>query len=129
MEIAHAALWTVRLEELREFYVRFFDGRCGAKYVNPAKGFESYLVRFGDGCALELMSRTDIRIRPAAPVLGFCHLAFGCAGRDEVLARTERLRAAGVRIVVEPRVTGDGYFESVAEDPDGNLLELTCTCE
>ncbi|MDF1511602.1 glyoxalase/bleomycin resistance/extradiol dioxygenase family protein, partial [Robertmurraya sp. DFI.2.37] len=24
-----------------------------------------------------------------------------------------------------PRVTGDGYYESVVEDPEGNLIELT----
>ncbi|WP_304582227.1 VOC family protein [uncultured Alistipes sp.] len=124
MRIDHVALWTERLEELRDFYVGNFGGRSNEKYVNPAKGFESYFIAFGDGCRLELMRRTDIRERAQQPQPGFCHLAFGCAGRSEVLALTERLRSEGHRIVGEPRTTGDGCFESVVADPDGNLIEI-----
>ena len=63
MEIAHIALWTNRLEELRDFYTRYFNGRSNEKYVNPNKGFESYFIRFDDGCALELMCCKDIQPR------------------------------------------------------------------
>jgi len=38
---------------------------------------------------------------------------------------TARLKNDGYSIVNGPRVTGDGYFESVIEDPEGNLIELT----
>lgn len=38
---------------------------------------------------------------------------------------TVRLQNDGYRLVNGPRVTGDGYYESVIEDPEGNLLELT----
>lgn len=124
MQIGHVALWTERLEELRAFYVRYFGGLSNEKYVNPAKGFESYFVSFGGGCRLELMRRTDIRTRPEEPHLGLCHLAFDASGREEVLALTERLRADGYRIVGEPRTSGDGYFESVVADPDGNPVEI-----
>ena len=124
MQIGHIALWTQRLEELRDFYVRYFGGVSNELYVNPAKGFESYFIRFGDGCRLELMHRTDIRERAEGPGLGLCHLAFDCAGKEEVLALTERLRTDGHRIIGEPRTSGDGYFESVVADPDGNPVEL-----
>ncbi len=124
--VAHIALWTCRLDELRDFYVRYFGGMCGEKYVNPAKRFESYMVRFGDGCALELMRRTDITAPRAERQLGLCHLAFGYASRQEVIEQTELLRNAGCSVIGEPRVTGDGYFESVLADPDGNPIELTC---
>ena len=60
MRIDHIALWTEHLEELRAFYVRYFGGVSGEKYVNPTKGFESYFVSFGDGSRLELMRRRDI---------------------------------------------------------------------
>ena len=124
MQLAHIALWTQRLEELRDFYVRYFGGVSNDRYVNPAKGFESYFIRFGDGCQLELMRRTGIREQTAGPRLGLCHFAFGLGSREEVLALTERLRADGHLIAGEPRTSGDGYFESVAADPDGNLIEL-----
>ncbi len=125
MRIDHLALWTERLEELRDFYIRYFGGCSNEKYVNPAKGFESCFIAFGDGSRLELMRRTDVRTRAAQPQLGLCHLAFGCSSRDEVTTLTERLRRDGHRIASEPRTTGDGYFESVITDPDGNLIEIT----
>lgn len=28
-------------------------------------------------------------------------------------------------IVGEPLMAGDGYYESIIEDPEGNLIELT----
>ena len=37
---------------------------------------------------------------------------------------TGRLRSAGYEVAGEPRVTGDGFFESVVCDPDGNRIEL-----
>lgn len=43
MKLHHIAIWTFRLEELKEFYVRFFGGKSNEKYINPKKGFESYL--------------------------------------------------------------------------------------
>jgi catechol 2,3-dioxygenase-like lactoylglutathione lyase family enzyme len=36
-----------------------------------------------------------------------------------------RGRAAGVEVAGEPRRAGDGYYESVVLDPDGNRIELT----
>ncbi len=38
---------------------------------------------------------------------------------------TERLKNNGYPVISGPRVTGDGYYESVIEDPEGNLIELT----
>ena len=57
MKLHHIAIWTFRLEELKEFYVRFLGGKSNEKYVNPKKGFESYFISFGEGPSLELMSR------------------------------------------------------------------------
>ena len=41
MKIHHIAIWTFRLEEMKEFYIRYFKGTSNEKYVNPQKGFES----------------------------------------------------------------------------------------
>ena len=46
-----------------------------------------------------------------------------------LLGLTERLRAAGCTVAGEPRTTGDGYFESVILDPDGNRIELVAENE
>ena len=122
--MAHVAVWTRSLEDMRDFYVRYFGGTASEKYVNPKKGFESYFVRFDGGMALEIMSRTDVLTRHHGENLGLCHIAFDAGSPDEVTALTERLREAGYTVAGEPRVTGDGYFESVVLDPDGNRVEI-----
>lgn len=44
---------------------------------------------------------------------------------DAVDEFTERLRADGIPVISNPRTTGDGFYESVVCDPEGNLVELT----
>lgn len=38
---------------------------------------------------------------------------------------TERLREDGYEILGEHRITGDGYYECVVADPDGDRIEIT----
>ena len=127
MKLHHIAIWTFRLEELKDFYVRFLGGTSNEKYINPKKGFESYFVSFGEGPSLELMSRTDVQNTPIEENrLGLTHLAFTFPNREEVLRFTEQMRSEGYPIAGEPRTSGDGYFESVVLDPDGNRIECVC---
>ena len=35
------------------------------------------------------------------------------------------LREAGYPVLNGPRTTGDGYYESVVSDPEGNQIEIT----
>lgn len=122
--IHHIAIWTFRLEEMKEFYTRYFNGTSNEKYINPKKSFESYFLRFEGGTDLELMSRPDVQNLPIEENrLGLTHLAFAFDSREAVLQQTELLRSAGYSIVGEPRTSGDGYFESVVLDPDGNRIE------
>lgn len=37
MHISHIAIWTTRLEELRNFYITYFNGTSNEKYINPKK--------------------------------------------------------------------------------------------
>lgn len=38
---------------------------------------------------------------------------------------TKGMRDEGITIIGEARTTGDGYYESVIADPEGNVVELT----
>lgn len=128
MKIEHVAIWTQDLERLKGFYIEFFGGQASDKYVNPDTGFESYFVTFTSGARLELMQMASIpaaRHDPIEQGQGLTHLAFSVGSREKVDQLTERLREGGYRIVGEPRTTGDGYYESVALDPDGNRVEIT----
>ncbi|MGE5517723.1 MAG: VOC family protein [Bacteroidota bacterium] len=127
MRIAHIALWAADLDGLRLFYQTYFGARCdGDKYVNPAKGFASTFLSFADGARLELMSRSDVGPRPpGGECVGLAHLAFATGSIAAVDALTRRLEADGYRRLDGPRRTGDGYYESVVLDPEGNRIEIT----
>jgi len=125
MKIAHVALWVKNLELMRDFYVKFFDGVANDKYYNPTKQFESYFVSFDSGCKLELMTKPNLIENHGSNAFGWTHLAFSIGSKEAVNAKTEELRLAGYTIVGEPRTTGDGYYESVVLDPEGNQIEVT----
>ena len=124
MKIHHIAIWTKQLERLKSFYVDYFEGKSNHKYTNHKKGFESYFIKFDNDTTLELMSRTDIIPVPVAEnQTGLTHIAFTFESKEKVIQQTERLRANHFTIASETRLSGDGYFESVVLDPDGNRIE------
>lgn len=85
-------------------------------------------MTFESGAKLELMHRPDIRDveRPLGEEhFGYAHLAISVGSEAKVDALTQELADDGYEILDGPRRTGDGYYESVALDPDGNRIEIT----
>lgn len=98
------------------------------RYHNPAKGFSSYFLTFSSGARLELMHSTSLDLpasEPGAQRLGWTHLAISLGGEAKMDELTAQLGAEGFTVLDGPRRTGDGYYESVVLDPEGNRLELT----
>lgn len=127
MKIDHIALWVDDLEAMRRFYLTYFPVTCGDLYVNPAKQYTSYFLTFDEaGARIELMHRPDIHTAatPRGLTSGWAHISLTLGSREAVNTLTERLRADGYTIVGEPRTSGDGYYESVVFDPEGNYIEL-----
>ncbi|MFN8356457.1 MAG: VOC family protein [Spirosomataceae bacterium] len=126
MKIEHIALWTNQLEELKAFYTRYFQAKANQRYHNPTKEFYSYFLSFDSGARLEIMSKPQVEESFKSGLqVGLTHLAFSVGSVQAVDEMTMRLRENGIRIIGEPRWTGDGYYESVIADPDGNLIEIT----
>lgn len=125
MIIEHIALYVSNLERARNFFVKYFNAEPSELYHNTKTEFKSYFLSFDGGARLEIMHRPDVSEKSVELGLGYAHIAFSVGSRENVDALTERLRADGYRIAGEPRVTGDGYYESVTADPDGNLIEIT----
>ena len=124
MKIEHVALWTDDLEGLRAFYEQNLGGRAGPRYERA--GFASYFLEFAGGARLELMQRPGIAPRDRSRHDAvWIHVAFTVGSRADVDRLTAELAAAGAPVVDGPRETGDGYYESVVLDPDGNRIELT----
>lgn len=125
MKIEHIGLFVKNLEETRTFYETYFAGVSGEKYHNQTTGFESYFIHFTDGARLEIATRPEVTGEHELFQIGFIHLAFSLGSKEAVDTRTETLRGAGYQVLSGPRTTGDGYYESVVLDPEGNQLELT----
>ncbi len=128
MKIEHIAIWTKQLDKMRHFYESYFAGKSGEKYLNPRKNFESYFISFDGGARLEIMEKLEVDSKlhdDEENYLGITHFAISTGDKHKVDQLTEQLRTDGYRIFGEPRFTGDGYYESVVLDPDGNKVEIT----
>ncbi len=76
---------------------------------------------------LELMTCPDTKTSDGQRGygMGLAHFAISVGGKQKVDALTERLRKDNFTIFSEPRTTGDGYYESVVLDPEGNYVEIS----
>jgi len=128
MKIEHIAIWTKNLEKMREFYVNYFNGKAGEKYENIKNRYSSYFIEFEAGARLELMQMEAIPDNLNSiekQYIGIIHIAFSTGSEEAVDRLTEELRKDGYTVAGEARRTGDGYYESVVLDPEGNRVEIT----
>ena len=127
MKIEHIAIWCQDLERMRDFYQTYFKMTCNEKYINEKKAFSSYFLSFEDGARLELMHRPDIShlLSERKNFPGLTHFAISVGNKAKVDELTELIRKDGFTVSGEPHITGDGYYESVVLDPEGNSIEIT----
>lgn len=150
MRIDHAALFCRDLEQMRQFFIDYFDARSNEQYHNPRTGLRTYILSFTEGSTrLELMQRTEQRepssslewpsrdgrrqsqrpdvqdADPSQPTIGYVHLSFAVGSRKGVDLLTRRLAADGYAVTSGPRTTGDGYYESSILGPEGIQIEIT----
>ena len=130
MKIEHVAIWVKDIDKVCEFYRKYFGGVVQPLYHNPAKQFTSRFITFDDGARLEIMSCVSRETQPRLTSentehLGFAHLSFSVGSREKVDHLTQQMSDDGIAIVGQPRTTGDGYYESVVLDPEGNRIEIT----
>jgi lactoylglutathione lyase len=128
MRIDHIALWTNDIERCKRFYARYFGASASAGYINSKKGFESCFLSFADGARIEAMKTTAFTpaaFESGAQRMGLTHLAITVGSERLVDELTQRIRDDGYQVLDGPRRTGDGYYESVVVDPDGNRIEIT----
>ena len=128
MRIDHIAIWVNDLEKMKTFYEEYFGAVTNKKYHNPKKNFTSYFLSFVHGVRLELMQKPEIPQNlnsTSDQFIGLNHFAVRVGSKEKVDELTEVLRSDGYTVVGEPRITGDGYYESVVFDPEKNRIEIT----
>jgi lactoylglutathione lyase len=128
IKIEHIAIWCHDLEKMKDFYCTHFNAKSNKKYHNTIKNFKSYFLTFETGPRLELMQMPDIQATNNSDSIqsyGLIHFAVSVGSMENVDTKTNEFRATGYKIIGEPRTTGDGYYESVILDPEGNRIEIT----
>jgi lactoylglutathione lyase len=126
--IDHVALWVRDIDKVCAFYARYFGATVGSRYDNPAKGFVSRFLAFESDVRIEVMttaSLSPVELEDGVHRMGLTHLALAVGSESEVDRLTSRLCADGHAVLEGPRRTGDGYYESVVLDPEGNRVEVT----
>jgi len=128
MKFEHIAVWVEDLELLKDFYVKYFDMSCSHIYTNAKKQYSSYFLSFkGQETRIEIMHRPDIPefVGQKGMTNGLAHISISVGSKEKVDTLTETIRNDGYKVTGEPRTTGDGYYESVVLDPEGNYVELS----
>jgi lactoylglutathione lyase len=125
MKINHIALYTNDLEQMKSFYLKYFNASSNQGYHNPNTGLRTYFLSFEDHTRLEIMNRPNLnQITPVPLQTGYIHLAFSAGSKEAVDQLTTTLEQDGYTVLSKPRTTGDGYYESCVLDPDGNQIEI-----
>lgn len=125
MELEHIAVYVNNLEAMKDFYVQHFQATPNQKYHNPRTGLETYFLSFAGGARLEIMRRPDVTGKSAGEhTPGYTHISFKVGSPEKVVELTQQLQQVGCPLLNGPRTTGDGYYESVLTDPEGNMIEL-----
>ncbi|MGF6905647.1 VOC family protein [Fusobacterium sp. PH5-44] len=127
MKLDHIAIYVSDLEKMKEFYIKYFDAKYNSKYQSARSTLETYFLTFECGeTRLELMTRKDIIDKEKAVYrTGYTHMAFNVGSKEKVDELTKKLEEDGFKVISEPRMTGDGYYESCILDPEGNQVEIT----
>ena len=129
MKIEHIAIWVKDIDKVCEFYRKYFGGNIQPLYHNPTKQFTSRFVTFEDGTRLEVMNNPNVGTLTESMFhvehLGIAHISFSVGSKEKVDLLTQQMSDEGVPRVGQPRTTGDGYYESVVLDPEGNRIEIT----
>ncbi len=125
MRIGHVALWTQDVERLACFWAETFGADIGERYESARRpGFVSRFLSLSDGPTIEIMQGPWIDAPGETEErAGYAHLALSLGSRDAVDAMAADAAQRGI-LVSPPRMTGDGYYEAVLKDPDGNIIEI-----
>lgn len=125
MKIEHIALWVHDIDNVCEFYKKYFDAKIGNLYINESKGFRSRFIEFEKGSRLEIMNQDNLKHSTYDSHFGYAHISISVGSKEMVDNITNQMKADGIFVKSGPRTTGDGYYESTVLDSEENLVEIT----
>ena len=124
-------------KQLTSRFITFDDGArlevmhrpdiCVERNVGTVEMFhvKHAIASVATGCSHTGMTEHEHVGHEVSQHLGFTHLSFSVGSKEKVDRLTQQMSSEGTPIVGQPRTTGDGYYESVVLDPEGNRIEIT----
>ena len=111
------------------FQVELENGHKVLAHVSGKIRMNFIRILPGDKVTIELTPYDLTRNSSADPEkvryrTGYHHLAICVGDRKDVDDLMKKFDAAGVIVVSGARTTGDGYYEAVVVDPEGNEIEV-----
>lgn len=127
MKIEHVAVYVKDLEGAKCFFETYFNASSSEKYHNKQTGLQTYFLSFENNTRLEIMTRPNLRnINDSSfYITGYTHLAFSVGDKKQVNSLTQRLSNDGYKTISGPRITGDGYYESLVLGYENIEIEIT----
>ena len=125
MIINHIALYVNDLERMKLFYEKYFNAKSNNMYHNQKTGLKTYFLEFNNGCRIEIMTKENLnKVTKELNNIGYIHIAFSVGSKEKVDELTKIFESDGYKVISQPRITGDGYYESCIIDPENNQIEI-----
>ena len=116
MKIEHIAMYVNDIEQVRDFFIRYLDGKSNDGYYNPQTNFRSYFISFDTGARLEIMNKPDlVDEEKFLNRTGFIHIAFSVGSKERVNQLTQLLQDDGYYIVLVK--DSKGHIDKYQYDP------------
>ena len=125
MKIAYVSMYVNNLDEMKDFFVKYFKATVNDKYENFQTGYTYCYLKFDEGSRLSLVSGPNVVDRPKEIFKGLNRFAIAVNSKEEVQTITDQLANDGYQIVNGFRMNGYGEYESRILDPEGNEIEIT----
>jgi hypothetical protein len=110
--IDRVALWTARLEQLRDFYAGQLCAQASPSHVDPGSGLPALLPDFS-GVGLELIEPPTVAEQPAEPRgSGYAPIALSLGSADAVERLTADLAGPATRRSRRPTAPRRGGYHS-----------------
>ena len=119
--IAHVALKVADIGRSLEFYRDRLGFAEMMRLNNDDGSLWLVYLRITDTQFIELFTGGQGIRAPGHEATAINHFCLQC---DDLEATAAKLRAAGVRLTVEPKMGLDGNRQCWIEDPDGNRIEF-----
>ncbi|EKQ56383.1 MULTISPECIES: hypothetical protein [unclassified Clostridium] len=99
---------TNNLEEMKEYYVKYYNGKVGKKRINNKRGITSYTIVFESGIKIKIMSKKGVSCSDDKKLTQeSTHIAISVGNKDSIYTLTEDTRKVADETAVRTNLAND----------------------